>query len=227
MWVKAEEAHDMPLCLPWSGRMHKFDEMESSAHLSPMPVINGWAPHMKIKLLTFCDVTFLLQGFEVEIAKMASLTTLPKGYDCCDTGQYSESHTFTWIWGVGTALVMGECHGLRTMVNTGGDHWVAIALDFEHSVICYGDSFGQRPVKEVTWVFNWWTFHHAGNKFIDCILKITTQKNWYLCSLLGTNVYATSTGQTHIHWLIQQKLTWSGSNHAEGYSVTSRSSYSE
>jgi hypothetical protein len=72
---------------------------------------------------------------------------------------------------------MGEHHGLGTMVNTGGDHWVAIALDFEHSVIWYGDSFGQRPVKEVTSVLDWWTFHHTGNKFIYCMLKITAPKD--------------------------------------------------
>jgi hypothetical protein len=55
--------------------------------------------------------------------------------------------------------VTDKRYGLGTMVNVGGDHWVAIALDFEHSAVWYGDSFGRRPVEEVTSVLNWWTFH--------------------------------------------------------------------
>jgi hypothetical protein len=40
---------------------------------------------------------------------------------------------------IGVALVAGKHHGLGTMANIGGDHWVAITLDFEHSAVCYGD----------------------------------------------------------------------------------------
>jgi hypothetical protein len=118
---------------------------------------------------------------------MASFESFCQAYDCCDTGGYDESCRFAWIQEIGVALVMDKCHGLGTMVNIGGDHWVAIALDFEHSVVWYGDSFGQRPVEEVTLVLNWWTFHHTGIKFVYWTLKISPQKDGYSCGLLGTN----------------------------------------
>jgi hypothetical protein len=74
---------------------------------------------------------------------MAFFESLCQAYDHYGTGEYDGSCVFAWIQGIGVALVMGECDSLTTMVNIGGDHWVAIALDFEHSVVWYGDSFGQ------------------------------------------------------------------------------------
>jgi hypothetical protein len=182
-----QEAYDMLSCLPWSGNIHGFDEME------PLYTLATYASHQWLttthenQILDLLRRDLLLQGSKVEIAGMAFFTTLRKAYDCCDTGQYSESRAFTWIRGIGTALVMGERDGLGTMVNTGGNHWVAIALDFQRSVIWYGDSFGHRPVEEVTQVLDWWTFHHTGDKFIYRTLKITAQKDGYSCGLLGTN----------------------------------------
>ena len=64
---------------------------------------------------------------------------------------------------------------------------MAITLDFENSAIWYGDSFGWRPVDEVTSVLDWWTFHHTCVKFVYWTLKISPQKDGYSCSLLGTN----------------------------------------
>jgi len=80
------------------------------------------------------------------------------------------------------------------MVNIEGDHWVAITLDFEKSLVWYGDSFGQKPVKEVTSVINWWTFHHTGVKFSYHNLKTTLQKDGFSCGLLGPNALG------HFYW---------------------------
>jgi hypothetical protein len=105
-------------------------------------------------------------------------------------GGYDESCFFAWIWGIGKALVAGERDGLGTMVHIGGDHWVAIALDFEQSLVWYGDSFGQKPVEEVTSVLDWWTFHHTGWKFAYRNMKISTQTDGFSCGLLGSNALA-------------------------------------
>ena len=90
--------------------------------------------------------------------------------------------------------MVGERDGLGTMVNIGGDHWVAIALDFKQSLVWYGDSFGRKPVKEVTSVINWWTFHHTGCQFTYQNLKISSQADGFSCGLLGTNVLG------HFYW---------------------------
>jgi hypothetical protein len=118
---------------------------------------------------------------------MAFFTTLGQAYACRDTGEYEGSRHFAWIRNIGEALVSGDRDGLGTMTNIGGDHWVAIALDFEESLIWYGDSFRQKPVEEVTSVVNWWTFHHTGRNFTYRMLKISSQNDGFSCGLLGPN----------------------------------------
>jgi hypothetical protein len=41
------------------------------------------------------------------------------------------------------------------MVNIHGDHWIAVAIDFQASTVWYGDGFGYDPAKEVTSVLDW------------------------------------------------------------------------
>jgi hypothetical protein len=118
---------------------------------------------------------------------MAFFTKLRQAYDHRDTGEYGESHSFEWVQGIRKALVTGEKDGLGTMVNVGGNHWIALALDFTKSLIWYGDSLGRKPAKQVTSVVNWWTFYHTGTKFAYQKLKILSQTDGYSCGLLGTN----------------------------------------
>src|ERR1700679_1158041 len=129
----------------------------------------------------------LFQGSRAEIANMAFFKKLCEPYNRRATGEYAESRAFTWIRGIGKALVAGERDGLGTMVNIGGDHWVAIALDFKQSLVWYGDSFGRKPVEEVTSVLNWWSFHHTGCQFAYRSMVISTQTDGFSCGLLGTN----------------------------------------
>lgn len=129
----------------------------------------------------------LLKGSRIEVPGMAFFATLRDACQCRNTGEYEGSRHFAWIRGIGEALVLGERDGLGTMVNIDGDHWVAIALDFEESLIWYGDSFGQDAVEEVTSVLDWWTFHHTGQKFEYRKLKISSQKDGFSCGLLGPN----------------------------------------
>ena len=58
------------------------------------------------------------------------------------------------VRGIGEALALDNCDGLWTKVNIRGYHWVAIALDFEQTLLWYEDSFRQEGVEEVTSVMN-------------------------------------------------------------------------
>jgi hypothetical protein len=83
--------------------------------------------------------------------------------------------------------VAGEHDSLGTMVNIRENHWVAIAFDFEQSLIWYRDSWGRKPVDEVTSILDWWMFYHTGNKFTYQKLKILSQMDSFSCGLLGAN----------------------------------------
>jgi hypothetical protein len=142
------------------------------------------------QILNLLCRNLLFQGLRAEIANMAFFEKLCKAYNHHDTGEYDESRAFTWIRAIGKALVAGERDGLGTMVNIEGNHWVEIALDFKQSLVWYRDSFGRKPVEEVTSVLNWWTFHHTGCQFTYRNMKISTQTDGFSCGLLGTNALA-------------------------------------
>ncbi|KIM71177.1 hypothetical protein PILCRDRAFT_93993 [Piloderma croceum F 1598] len=175
-----QEAYDILACIPWSGNIQGFDKREPLHKLATYASCSWLGTTHENQMLD-------LFGSSIEIANMAFFSTLCKAYEHCDTGEYEDSHSFAWVRGIGEALVNGKRDGLGTMVNIGGDHWVAIALDFLQSVVWYGDLFGQEPVDEVTSVINWWTHHHTGYEFLYWKLKIASQKDGFLCRLIGLN----------------------------------------
>jgi hypothetical protein len=182
-----QEAYDMLSCLPWSGNIHGFDDSEPLYMVATYASREWLATTHENQILDLLHRNLLLKGSRTEIVNMAFFTELRQAYDHCDTGDYDESHSFEWVRGIGKALVMGEKDGLGTMVNVGGNHWIALALDFTKSLIWYGDSLGWKPAKQVTSVVNWWTFYHTGKKFAYQKLKISSQTDSYSCGLLGTN----------------------------------------
>lgn len=185
-----QQAYDMLSCLRWFGNIRGFD------HEEPLYKVATYASRMWLstmhedQILDLLRRDLLFQGSQAEIANMAFFKKLREAYNCRDTGEYDEGRGFMWIRGIGNALVAGERDGLGTMVNIGGDHWVAIALEFKQSLVWYGDSFGRKPVEEVTSVLNWWTFHHTGRQFAYCNMTISAQTDGFSCGLLGTNALA-------------------------------------
>jgi hypothetical protein len=182
-----QEAYDTLACIPWSGNIRGFDEREPLHKLATYASRSWLGTTHENQMLDLLRRDLLFSGSSIEIANMAFFSTLHRAYEHRDTGEYEDSRSFAWVRGIGEALVNGERDGLGTMVNIGGDHWVAIALDFAQSVVWYGDSFGQEPVDEVTSVINWWTHHHTGYEFLYRKLKIASQKDGFSCGLIGPN----------------------------------------
>ena len=182
-----QEAYDMLSCLPWCGDIQGFD------HREPLYQLAVYASHTWLgtthenQILDLLRRDLLFKGSRVEVAGMAFFVALRDAYNCRNSGEYEGSRHFTWIREIGKALASGDRDGLGTMANINGDHWVAIALDFEESLIWYGDSFGQDAVEEIVSVMDWWTFHHTGRKFSYRKLKISPQKDGFSCGLLGPN----------------------------------------
>jgi hypothetical protein len=182
-----QQAYDILSCLPWCGDVQGFDHREPLYQLAIYASRAWLGTTHENQILDLLRRDLLLKGSRVEVPGMAFFTTLCEAYNCRNTGEYEESQHFAWIREIGKALVLGDRDGLGTMANIGGDHWVAIALEFEGSLIWYGDSFGHDAVEEVTSVMDWWTFHHTGRKFGYRKLKISSQKDGFSCGLLGPN----------------------------------------
>jgi hypothetical protein len=123
----------------------------------------------------------------VEIQNLSFFKDLQQAYEQRDTGQYDQSNHFACVRSIAQALKVGERDGLGTMVNIHDDHLVALTFDFKESPVCYGDSFSQPAVEEVTSVINWWMFHHTRREFGYQMMKVSAQKDGFLCGLLRTN----------------------------------------
>jgi hypothetical protein len=78
-------------------------------------------------------------------------------FSFCQLAQEPNFISYGWA----EALVAGEHDSLETMVNIRENHWVAIAFNFEQSLIWYRDSWGQKPVDEVTSILDWWMFYNG------------------------------------------------------------------
>jgi hypothetical protein len=145
-----QQAYDVLLYLPWLGNIVGFDNNEPLHKLAKYASCKWLTMTHQDQMLDLLWRDLLLSGCRIEIKNMAFFPKLQQVYNCRNTGVYDGSRAFTCPHGVALALEAGECKGMGTMVNIDGDHWVAIALNFENSLVWYGDPFNREPVDKVT-----------------------------------------------------------------------------
>jgi hypothetical protein len=105
--------------------------------------------------------------------------------------QYATASSYSWLRKKGQEFGTGSLDKLATIANVGGNHWVAVVLDFRSSQILYGDSLGGTITVEIETVLNWWVHHHTGERFTTNQLPITRQRDGYSCGMLAWNAVAT------------------------------------
>ena len=182
-----QDAYDVLSYLPWTSDICGFDNSD------PLPTVATYASRSWLttihedQMLDLLRHDLLLRGSKAEIENMAFFPKLREGYNQRNTGQYNEAQTFVRARSVGEALVAGERDGLGMMANINDNHWVALAIDFQKSVISYGDPFNKPPLLEITSVVNWWTFHHTGQEFSYQKMKVSPQQDGFSCGLLSPN----------------------------------------
>ena len=71
-----------------------------------------------------------------------------------------------------------------TLANIGGNHWIALILDFKASRILYGDSMGGTIDEGIEEALNWWISQHMGTQFTTSYLPITRQRDGHSCGIL-------------------------------------------
>jgi Ulp1 family protease len=104
--------------------------------------------------------------------------------------QYATAENYNWIRKKGQELGTGILDKLATIVNIGGNHWVAVVIDFQSSQILYGDSLGGTITVEIETVLIWWIHHHTGQQFTTNRLPITRQRDGYSCGIMAWNAVA-------------------------------------
>jgi hypothetical protein len=187
-----DHAYGVFTCLPWTGVLHGFSEAEPVWHLYKYAT-NDWLSTVhENQLLDVLRESFTRQQVTTaEIESTYFVNKLQEAYKTrLDMDTYRESQSFRWTRRQGQILVDRVRTHLGFIANSGGDHWVAVVLDFEANLIWHGDSLGRSIHPELRAVLEWWTYQHTATAFSLRTLPITQQRDGFSCGLLAYNSLA-------------------------------------
>lgn len=96
------------------------------------------------------------EGKGINIAETTFVPSLIRVYKESDQdNQYATKSKYNWMQKKGQEFGTGILDKLATITNVGGNHWVAVVIDFQLSQILYGDSLGGTITEEIEKVLNW------------------------------------------------------------------------
>ena len=98
------------------------------------------------------------------------VTLLCDAYE--NRGHYLLDRHWKWLREKGDTYANGTWKEAATITITGGNHLVAIVLDFENASVRYGDSMGGKLMEDMKTAIEWWTFTHSSQKFMHQSLPI-------------------------------------------------------
>ncbi len=84
-------------------------------------------------------------------------------------------------------LSSGTVTKLAGVACQGGNHWVAVIIDYPILESLYGDSFGKGPDPTIRVSLIWWMKHHIQHTFTMKGLSIMKQKDNYSCGFMAFN----------------------------------------
>lgn len=177
--------------IPWSGYVRGFNTKASLESLATYATSAWLTDDHESQLLELLEQE-LVRGGEADhiyVGNIFFITMLERAYDNRDG--YLEKRDYQWLRNLGQKLTMGLHEQLAVITNIGGNHWVAIAVDFKAQEILYGDSLGHTITDELRNIINWWTYLHTGHHFMHRHLPITHQLDGFSCGILAWNALAT------------------------------------
>jgi hypothetical protein len=120
-------------CISWCGNIRGFSIEEPIVELSKY-ASNQWLSdvyeNQMLKLLRR-KVWLQLGCQEIKIENTYFYSFLEKGYQCCKSGEYEDSHYFARARGIGHELAAGLGSQVGFLVNMNHNHWVTVVLDFK------------------------------------------------------------------------------------------------
>jgi hypothetical protein len=119
----------------------------------------------------------------IEIKSVWFLTMLRKGYE--EQEQYMTHTSYRWLRALGQAFGTGTREQLAFIGLVGGNHWIAVVIDFKEGTVYYGDSLGEGINSSLRAILDWWIHLHTNGQFDHRNLPITLQQDGYSCGILA------------------------------------------
>ncbi|KAF8209587.1 hypothetical protein K438DRAFT_1960594 [Mycena galopus ATCC 62051] len=101
--------------------------------------------------------------------------------------QYETSPKYRKLRELGENIANGRAEQLATVANVGGDHWIALIVNFASKAVYYFDSLKQPIDSELREAYNWWILQHHGTEFGWVTLPCLRQLDSHNCGLFAAN----------------------------------------
>ncbi|KAF8144091.1 hypothetical protein K438DRAFT_2102869 [Mycena galopus ATCC 62051] len=103
--------------------------------------------------------------------------------------EYETSPKYRKLRELGEDIGNGGPKQLATVVNVGGDHWIALIVNFASKAVYYFDSLKQPVDSELQEAYNWWIGQHHSTEFGWVTLPCLRQRDRYnLLSVQNTKI---------------------------------------
>ncbi|KAF8158684.1 hypothetical protein K438DRAFT_1777023 [Mycena galopus ATCC 62051] len=105
----------------------------------------------------------------------------------CPGISISEGSTNHKLGELGENIANGRAEQLATVANVGGDHWIALIVNFASKAVYYFDSLKQPIDSELREAYDWWILQHHGTEFGWVTLPCLRQLDGHNCGLFAAN----------------------------------------
>ncbi|KAF8177946.1 hypothetical protein K438DRAFT_1605694 [Mycena galopus ATCC 62051] len=177
---------DRILAMPWYSRLRGFHECE------PEGVISFCKPTAWLKTTEIDQMLELLDN-DVEL-RNRSIRVLPSGHarEIKEIHQnegleYETSPKYRKLRELGENIANGGAEQFATVANVGGDHWIALIVNFTSKAVYYFDSLKQPIDSELREAYDWWILQHHGTEFGWVTLPCLRQLDGHNCGLFAAN----------------------------------------
>ncbi|KAF9035683.1 hypothetical protein BDZ89DRAFT_946813 [Hymenopellis radicata] len=182
-----DRVYDTLHSLPWAGTIHGFSVDLQMVYLSSYLSTRWLTDEHEGQMLGLLEHDIIMSGQRRSVIIENTLFTekLKASYAARD--EYHTSSAYKWPKGRGEDMAGTGRNKLGTIAHTGGNHWIALVIDFGASIVYFGDSLG-GPLSDELWrCIDWWTHVHTDARFMLQAMPITKQTDGFSCGILGWN----------------------------------------
>ena len=172
-------------CISWTGNIQGFSVPIPIHYLADYATKEWMCDKHITQILDLLQQDVIQEGLSeiIEIESVWFLPMLRKGYQ--DQEEYMTHTSYRWLRGRGQAFGTGTHEQLAFIGLVGGNHWVAVVIDFKEGTVYYGDSLGEKISSALRAILDWWIHLHTNGQFNHCGLPITLQQDGYSCGILA------------------------------------------
>jgi hypothetical protein len=179
------KVYDALSSVSWTENIQGFSVSTPTHYLADYATKEWMTDEHITQMLDLLQQDVIQEGLSetVEIKSVWFLSMLRRGYE--EQEQYMTHKSYRWLRAQGQAFGTGAREQLAFIGIVGGNHWIAVVIDFKEGTVYYGDSLGEGISNSLRAILDWWIHLHTKSQFDHRNLPITLQQDGYSCGILA------------------------------------------